>query len=98
MGAAPSHGPEAPNNGISRAWHELHSVSSLERYYELGDTIGRGEFAKVKVARCLNTDRIVAIKIVRMPVEEQSLKRVDRLLREISILSVLHSHSYLFRD
>lgn len=60
-------------------------VDSLETLYELGHTIGRGEFAKVKLARCRQTLQLVAIKIIMM----DDVKG-NRLLREISILSVLN--------
>ena len=38
----------------------------IETFYELGRTIGRGEFAKVKLARCRVTQQLVAIKIIRI--------------------------------
>lgn len=36
-------------------------IASLEPYYTLGPTIGRGEFAKVKVARSVQTGQQVNI-------------------------------------
>ncbi len=34
-------------------------AAALEEAYDLGKTIGRGEFAKVKVARCRLTKKLV---------------------------------------
>lgn len=34
-------------------------VDSIETFYDLGRTIGRGEFAKVKLARCRVTQQLV---------------------------------------
>lgn len=83
----------APSPGLS-----LEYATTLEADYEMGKTVGRGEFAKVKVARCRTTRRLVrgrsassslhqvAIKIVK--IDEQQSRREERLYREITILSV----------
>lgn len=34
-------------------------MDSIEKFYDLGRTIGRGEFAKVKLARCRVTQQLV---------------------------------------
>lgn len=39
--------------------YPVERVDSLEQWYDLGRTIGRGEFAKVKVARCRSSKKMV---------------------------------------
>lgn len=83
--------------------YPVERVDSLEQSYDLGRTIGRGEFAKVKVARCRLSKRMVrppcrrrlttrkvAIKIVKVAQVDtaQMARSGERLYREISILSV----------
>jgi hypothetical protein len=34
-------------------------VDSLDRFYDLGRTVGRGEFAKVKLAQCKGSGNVV---------------------------------------
>lgn len=41
---------------------KIEDFLSLDSVYELGKTIGRGEFAKVKVARCRVTKKLVLIE------------------------------------
>jgi serine/threonine protein kinase len=57
-------------------------LESLDGVYALGMTIGRGEFAKVKIATCLSTGRVVAIKLIDTPsigesCTEKSFREVD---------------------
>lgn len=40
----------------------IEAVDSIEVLYDLGRTIGRGEFAKVKLARCRSTQLLVPRK------------------------------------
>ncbi|XP_011039062.1 PREDICTED: CBL-interacting serine/threonine-protein kinase 9-like isoform X1 [Populus euphratica] len=56
--------------------------------YELGKTIGEGSFAKVKVAKNVETGDVVAIKILD---REQVLrhKMVEQLKREISTMKLI---------
>ncbi|XP_039135977.1 CBL-interacting protein kinase 1-like isoform X1 [Dioscorea cayenensis subsp. rotundata] len=56
--------------------------------YELGKTLGEGNFGKVKYARCVNTGRNFAVKIldVRLIL---SLKIADQIKREIGSLKLL---------
>jgi len=37
----------------------VEAVDAIEEYYDMGKTIGKGEFAKVKVARCKATQQLV---------------------------------------
>ncbi len=64
-------------------------VASIEELYLMGKTIGRGEFAKVKVARCKRTGRLVAIKIINVASSGDAIeRRNERMYREIAIISV----------
>jgi serine/threonine protein kinase len=53
--------------------------------YELGDTLGEGTFAKVKIAKNKETGESVAIKVID---KEKILKHkmVDQIKREISTM------------
>lgn len=46
---------------VGRSVIAVENAPSLDSAYELGKTIGRGEFAKVKVARCRKSKRLVGI-------------------------------------
>ena len=37
-------------------------IDAIEEYYDMGKTVGKGEFAKVKVARCKTTQQLVQTK------------------------------------
>lgn len=52
--------PSPPLSPISTSF-EMMAVSSLEPFYSLGPTIGRGEFAKVKLARSLANGQKVRV-------------------------------------
>lgn len=71
--------------------------SSVERTrvgkFELGKTLGEGTFAKVKVARDINTGLDVAIKILD---KEKILKHkmVEQIKREISTMKLV-KHPYV---
>lgn len=41
---------------------KIEDFLTLDSVYELGKTIGRGEFAKVKVARCRVTKKLVLVE------------------------------------
>ncbi len=56
-------------------------VPSLDGHYALGRTIGRGEFAKVKLATCLRTLSPVAIKLVSTASGPSNTGRLDREIR-----------------
>ncbi|XP_062544542.1 uncharacterized protein LOC134211571 isoform X4 [Armigeres subalbatus] len=63
-------------------------------YYELDKTIGKGNFAVVKLASNLITNSKVAIKIIdKTCLDEENLAKT---FREISILKVLH-HPHITR-
>eukprot|EP00042_Codosiga_hollandica_P043678 m.417858 g.417858 ORF g.417858 m.417858 type:complete len:227 (+) comp56620_c0_seq38:118-798(+) len=55
--------------------------------YRLGKTIGKGNFAKVKLARHLPTDAEVAIKIVDK--RTFSAATIERLWREVHVMKML---------
>lgn len=52
--------------GIAGSLIAVEDAPSLDSAYELGKTIGRGEFAKVKVARCRKSKRLVGIAAMPM--------------------------------
>lgn len=60
---------------------DLPLLPSLDGHYALGRTIGRGEFAKVKLATCLRTLSPVAIKLVASGPGCAALDRLDREIR-----------------
>ena len=37
-------------------------IDAIEEYYDMGKTVGKGEFAKVKVARCKATQQLVQVE------------------------------------
>ncbi|KAM0947548.1 putative protein kinase CAMK-CAMKL-CHK1 family [Dioscorea sansibarensis] len=56
--------------------------------YELGKTLGEGNFGKVKYARCVDTGRKFAVKILDVGLI-LSLKIADQIKREIGSLKLL---------
>lgn len=62
--------------------------------YIFGKTLGTGSTGKVKLAKNLDTDEIVAIKIVRKDYLENKPSLKKKMRREISVLKVL-SHPNL---
>lgn len=61
--------------------------------YKVGDTIGRGTFAKVKVAYHETTKVRVALKIIPRKVMDSNAKSALKIKREIKIMRVLrHPH------
>ncbi|CAB3372690.1 Hypothetical predicted protein [Cloeon dipterum] len=73
-----------------------HSVDRLVRvgYYELEKTIGKGNFAVVKLATHVVTNTKVAIKIIdKTKLDEENLKKI---FREIQIMSKLR-HPHIIR-
>lgn len=83
-----------------RAQVELDFITGrkLINSYEFLDEIGRGVYGKVKLARNLDTDTLVAIKIVQRYSKKRRLGRIsatpeDKTKREIAILKKLrHPH------
>eukprot|EP00253_Pinus_taeda_P000279 PITA_00279 len=66
----------------------LQSVRTRVGKYELGRTLGEGNFGKVKFAKNLETDKIVAIKIL----DKDKLlrhKMVEQMKREISTMMLI---------
>lgn len=64
--------------------------------YIFGKTLGTGSTGKVKLAKNLETDEIVAIKIVRKDFLENKPSLKKKMRREISVLKVL-KHPNLMR-
>jgi serine/threonine protein kinase len=58
--------------------------------YRLGQTIGQGEFGKVKLGYHLESNQEVAIKFVKKEVMASRTKQ-EKLAREIGILQVFSS-------
>ena len=59
--------------------------------YEINRTIGTGTFGRVKVAKLKNSDKYVAIKILKK-MKIIKFKQVDHILNEIKILLlIIHS-------
>jgi len=56
--------------------------------YKLIKTIGKGNFAKVKLAKHLLTGRDVAIKVINK--KEMSTTNLSKLMREVRIMKMLH--------
>ncbi|XP_019414515.1 PREDICTED: CBL-interacting serine/threonine-protein kinase 1-like [Lupinus angustifolius] len=56
--------------------------------YEFGETIGEGNFGKVKLAKDINTDQLFAVKILDKS-KLIHLNNTDRIKREIATLKVL---------
>ncbi|XP_050426740.1 serine/threonine-protein kinase SIK3-like isoform X3 [Adelges cooleyi] len=87
-----AHAALHPSDGASN--HTL--VNRLVRvgYYELEKTIGKGNFAVVKLAKHVVTNSKVAIKIIdKSQLNEDNLKKI---FREIQIMSQL-SHPHIVR-
>jgi serine/threonine protein kinase len=59
--------------------------------YRLGQTIGQGEFGKVKLGYHLESNLEVAIKFVKKEVMSSKVKQ-EKLAREIGILQVSEIH------
>lgn len=78
------------------AGHNNPLVNRLVRvgYYELEKTIGKGNFAVVKLAKHVVTNSKVAIKIIdKTQLNEDNLKKI---FREIQIMSKLN-HPHIVR-
>ncbi|XP_059482421.1 serine/threonine-protein kinase SIK3-like isoform X2 [Neocloeon triangulifer] len=83
-------------SGRPGAADSSHSVDRLVRvgYYELEKTIGKGNFAVVKLATHVVTNTKVAIKIIdKTKLDEENLKKI---FREIQIMSKLR-HPHIIR-
>lgn len=57
-------------------------------YGIMHDVIGKGAYGKVKLAQCLNSNDLVAVKIIYK--EPLDLRSATRLRREMSILRICH--------
>ncbi|XP_046392641.1 maternal embryonic leucine zipper kinase-like [Ischnura elegans] len=70
--------------------------SMLEEHYEMHETIGRGGFAKVKLATHVLTDEKVAIKIID---KRKFGEDLPRFITEVAVMKILdHQHiSRLFQ-
>lgn len=71
------------------------SSSSSQRFgpYQVGETIGRGTFAKVKIAVHETTKVRVALKIIPLKVMETDPHSALKIKREIKVMKVLkHPH------
>lgn len=78
----------AKNEELCKKWVQcLHSAATrtLERHYRIGDVIGEGGFASVRLGQCRKSQKVVAIKTIRKEKEYMTLygreiaviKRVD---------------------
>lgn len=75
----------------------LHAMEQRFGPYEVGETIGRGTFAKVKVAVHEATKTKVALKVIPRKVMEEDPKSEIKIKREIKILQVLR-HPHVMRQ
>ncbi|KAI8575500.1 hypothetical protein K450DRAFT_180736, partial [Umbelopsis ramanniana AG] len=64
--------------------------------YVMLQTLGEGEFGKVKLAIHSETGQEVAIKLIRKQSIGSSSSRLNKVQREISVLKVLH-HPYIVK-
>eukprot|EP00698_Gefionella_okellyi_P014794 TRINITY_DN4115_c0_g1_i1.p1 TRINITY_DN4115_c0_g1~~TRINITY_DN4115_c0_g1_i1.p1 ORF type:complete len:495 (-),score=79.74 TRINITY_DN4115_c0_g1_i1:373-1857(-) len=76
---------------LSPSSRKRRSLKIISRY-ELGKTIGEGEFAKVKIATRRETGERVAVKIIEKD-RITSVEREQQLQREFSLMkAVIHQH------
>lgn len=71
------------------------SVPVRVGYYDLGRTIGKGNFAVVKVARNSVTSSKVAIKIVDKTCLDKD--NLNKIWREIDIMKKIGKHDHILR-
>ena len=63
--------------------------------YELGKTLGQGQYSKVKIAKNLENDTIVAIKILNKEIIHK-YKMMENIKKEISSMKLLN-HPYVVK-
>jgi len=77
---------------IAETWVEnlCRAVGNVEfdEHYELVKEIGRGTFGKVYKAKIKNTNKFLAIKILKK--DKMTVKELEYLLRETAILGICH--------
>lgn len=81
---------------MAEAYHNNPAVSKIgQRFgpYQVGDTIGRGTFAKVKIGYHETTKVRVALKIISRKLMDSDARSALKIKREIKIMRVLrHPH------
>jgi serine/threonine protein kinase len=86
----PLHNSQQPNTSSSRSHRSQHYPLNSDNFlgrYRLIKTIGKGNFAKVKLAKHIPTMKEVAIKIIdKTALNPSSLKK---LFREVTIMKML---------
>ncbi|GLJ07984.1 hypothetical protein SUGI_0079030 [Cryptomeria japonica] len=73
---------------ISKTCKTDHNVKNRVGKYELVRTIGQGAFAKVKLARNMETGKLVAIKVIEKA-KVVNGRKADQIKREISIMKLV---------
>lgn len=86
---SPPHGSHNNNNNNNNTSASGKAAGNFGPY-NVGKTIGRGAFAKVKVAEHVQTHQKVALKVISRRLTEANPMLLQKLRREIRILSALH--------
>ncbi|KAL1200068.1 CBL-interacting serine/threonine-protein kinase 4 [Cardamine amara subsp. amara] len=75
---------------------EITSATVLLGKYELGREIGSGSFAKVHVARSIETGELLAVKIIDKKKNFEAGMET-RIIREIEAMRRLHGHPHILK-
>ncbi|KAK3983946.1 putative serine/threonine-protein kinase [Cladorrhinum sp. PSN332] len=87
--AAAHHGEEARRGGRSRHDHSKREKQTKFGEYILGNTIGEGEFGKVKLGWKQEGGVQVAIKLIKKDQLGSNPSRMAKIMREVAILKQL---------